>query len=210
MLKQVDESKSLFQCKQCTCEGWPCCIYFFSNMTSMTSTGPVANSVFVPAPHNRYPMTLGGMSQVPVYPLSQTQVHSIPGNAHGVALPMYMQPAQRTLKEGKVLGVSEILHCRPGVTWLESGDGGGLEIWKPQIQQVVLELTQPYQTQVRLKAQLCSSSRASVCGLVFSVRGILGKRKRSSKLEHWSCCQNPCCYVWPLEEGGSSESEVGV
>ncbi|XP_036115551.1 membrane-spanning 4-domains subfamily A member 8-like [Molossus molossus] len=73
-------------------------------MTSMTSTGPMANSVFVTAPHNRYPATLGGMTQVPVYPFNQTQAHPVPGNAHGLELPTYMQPAQRTLREGKVLG----------------------------------------------------------------------------------------------------------
>ncbi|XP_036115552.1 membrane-spanning 4-domains subfamily A member 8-like [Molossus molossus] len=78
-------------------------------MTSMTSTGPMANSVFVIAPHNRYPVTLGGMTQVPVYPFNQTQVHPVPGNAHGLELPTYMQPAQRTLREGKVLGAIQIL-----------------------------------------------------------------------------------------------------
>lgn len=74
-----------------------------NNMTSMTSTGPMVNSVLVTAPHNRYPVALGGISQVPMYP-----AHPVPGNAPGFQLPMYT-PAQRAFKEGRVLGALQIL-----------------------------------------------------------------------------------------------------
>ncbi|XP_059565208.1 membrane-spanning 4-domains subfamily A member 8-like [Myotis daubentonii] len=78
-------------------------------MNLMTSAGLTANSVFVMAPHNRYPVISGGMSQVPLYPFNQPQVHQISGNSHGLEPPLSMQPAQRSLKEGKVLGAIQIL-----------------------------------------------------------------------------------------------------
>ncbi|XP_070282716.1 membrane-spanning 4-domains subfamily A member 8-like isoform X4 [Myotis yumanensis] len=65
-----------------------------TNMNLMTSEGPTANSVFV----------MGSMSQVPLYPLNQPQVHQISGNQPGLEPPVPMQPAQRSLKEAKVLG----------------------------------------------------------------------------------------------------------
>ncbi|XP_070282715.1 membrane-spanning 4-domains subfamily A member 8-like isoform X3 [Myotis yumanensis] len=68
-------------------------------MNLMTSEGPTANSVFV----------MGSMSQVPLYPLNQPQVHQISGNQPGLEPPVPMQPAQRSLKEAKVLGAIQIL-----------------------------------------------------------------------------------------------------
>lgn len=50
----------------------------------MTLAGPTANSVFVMAPHNRHPVILGSMSQIPVTPLNQPQVQQIPGNPPGL------------------------------------------------------------------------------------------------------------------------------
>ncbi|XP_070282714.1 membrane-spanning 4-domains subfamily A member 8-like isoform X2 [Myotis yumanensis] len=70
-----------------------------TNMNLMTSEGPTANSVFV----------MGSMSQVPLYPLNQPQVHQISGNQPGLEPPVPMQPAQRSLKEAKVLGAIQIL-----------------------------------------------------------------------------------------------------
>ncbi|XP_036181633.1 membrane-spanning 4-domains subfamily A member 8 isoform X3 [Myotis myotis] len=67
-------------------------------MNLMTSEGPTANSVFVMASHNGYPMNPGSMSQVPLYPLNQPQVHQISGNQPG------LEPTGRSLKEAKVLG----------------------------------------------------------------------------------------------------------
>lgn len=121
---------------------------FFSIMNPMTSAGPQANTVFVMAPHNGYPVIPGSRSQVPQYPLNQPQVHTISGNLHCMEPPVYMQPDQRSFKEGNVLGVSEISHC---VYWPQGWNQrkeGGLETQKLQIQQVGLELTQPCQIQV--------------------------------------------------------------
>ncbi|XP_036181630.1 membrane-spanning 4-domains subfamily A member 8-like isoform X2 [Myotis myotis] len=73
-------------------------------MNLMTSAGSTANSVITMAPHHGYPVNPGNMSQVPQYPLNQPQVHQIPGNPPGLEPPVSMQPAQRSLKEGKVLG----------------------------------------------------------------------------------------------------------
>ncbi|XP_070284197.1 membrane-spanning 4-domains subfamily A member 8-like [Myotis yumanensis] len=75
----------------------------------MTSAGSQANTVFVMAPHNGYPVIPGRMSQVPQYPLNQPQVHTIPGNLHGLEPPVYTQPDQRSFKDGKVLGAIQIL-----------------------------------------------------------------------------------------------------
>ncbi|XP_036181631.1 membrane-spanning 4-domains subfamily A member 8 isoform X1 [Myotis myotis] len=72
-------------------------------MNLMTSEGPTANSVFVMASHNGYPMNPGSMSQVPLYPLNQPQVHQISGNQPG------LEPTGRSLKEAKVLGAIQIL-----------------------------------------------------------------------------------------------------
>ncbi|XP_008583836.1 PREDICTED: membrane-spanning 4-domains subfamily A member 8 [Galeopterus variegatus] len=78
-------------------------------MSSMSSTGPMANSVFVVAPHSGYPVSPGVMSQVPLYPNNQPQGHLIPGNPPGLVLNVNEQPAQKALKEGKALGVVQIL-----------------------------------------------------------------------------------------------------
>ncbi|XP_032975875.1 membrane-spanning 4-domains subfamily A member 8 isoform X2 [Rhinolophus ferrumequinum] len=78
-------------------------------MSSTTSAGPMANSVFVVAPHHGYPVAPGGMPQVPLYPRSQPQVHLIPGNPPGLERAVCVQPAQRALKEGKTLGAIQIL-----------------------------------------------------------------------------------------------------
>ncbi|KAK1335840.1 hypothetical protein QTO34_003638 [Cnephaeus nilssonii] len=75
----------------------------------MTLAGPTANSVFVMAPHNRYPVIPGSMSQVPVSPLNQPQVQQMPGNPPNLEPRRSMQPAQRSFKEAKVLGASQIL-----------------------------------------------------------------------------------------------------
>lgn len=71
--------------------------------------GPTANPVFMVGPHNRYPVIPGGMTQIPLYPYNQPQVHLIPGNPPGVEPSVCVQPAQKALKEGKVLGAIQIL-----------------------------------------------------------------------------------------------------
>ncbi|XP_003993535.4 membrane-spanning 4-domains subfamily A member 8 [Felis catus] len=75
----------------------------------MASAGPMANSMFVVAPPNGYPEIQGGMCQVPPYPSNQPQVHLIPVNPPGLKSSVTEQPAQRALKEGKVLGAIQIL-----------------------------------------------------------------------------------------------------
>nr|XP_021532798.1 membrane-spanning 4-domains subfamily A member 8 [Aotus nancymaae] len=71
-------------------------------MNSMASAVPVANSVFVVTPHNGYPVA-SGVSQVPLYPNNQPQVHLVPGNP-GLVSNVNVQPVQKVLKEGKTLG----------------------------------------------------------------------------------------------------------
>ena len=88
----------------------------------------MANSVLVVTPPNGYTVFPGGVSQVPIYP-NQSQVHVIHGNPPSVS----QQPIERTLKEGKALGVSETSLCRKGVTCLELEEGGVLEIQTLQI-----------------------------------------------------------------------------
>ena len=83
----------------------------------------MANSVFVVTPPNGYTVLPGGVSQVPIYP-NQSQVHVIHGNPPCVS----QQPTERTLKEGKALGVSETSLCREGGHMPEAGGGG--EFWK--------------------------------------------------------------------------------
>ncbi|PNI45108.1 MS4A8 isoform 6, partial [Pan troglodytes] len=78
-------------------------------MNSMTSAVPVANSVLVVAPHNGYPVTPGIMSQVPLYPNSQPQVHLVPGNPPSLVSNVNGQPVQKALKEGKTLGAIQII-----------------------------------------------------------------------------------------------------
>lgn len=78
-------------------------------MNTVTSQGPVANSVYVVAPHNSYPVVPGTVPQVPLYPGNQPQVHVIPGNLPGFVPAMTEPPAQRVLKKGQVLGAIQIL-----------------------------------------------------------------------------------------------------
>ena len=91
---------------------------FFSSMNPTTSAGPTANSMFVVTPPNGYTVFPGGMSQVPIYPNYQSQVQVIHGNPP-VWPSVSQQPTERTLKEGKALGVSETSLYREGVTYLE-------------------------------------------------------------------------------------------
>ncbi|XP_042532492.1 membrane-spanning 4-domains subfamily A member 8-like isoform X2 [Dipodomys spectabilis] len=78
-------------------------------MNAMPSASPMASSVFVAAPYNGYPVMSGVMSQVPSYPNSQPPVHIIPGNPPGLIPAVTVLPAPKLLKEGKVLGVMQIL-----------------------------------------------------------------------------------------------------
>ncbi|KAF4009756.1 hypothetical protein G4228_000876 [Cervus hanglu yarkandensis] len=75
-------------------------------MNPTTSAGPTANSVFVVTPPNGYTVFPGGMSQVPLYPNCQSQVHVIHGNPAGLWPSVSQQPTERTLKEGKTLGLN--------------------------------------------------------------------------------------------------------
>ncbi|CAO2584741.1 Membrane-spanning 4-domains subfamily A member 8 [Lemmus lemmus] len=72
-------------------------------MNPTTSPGPTANSVYVVPPYNGYPVVTGTVSQVPLYPGNQTQIHIIHGNPPGSV------PVQKVLKNGKVLGAIQIL-----------------------------------------------------------------------------------------------------
>lgn len=76
-------------------------------MNPMTPPGPPVNSVYVVAPPNGYPVVPGTVTQVPLYPGNQPQIHVIPGNPPGLVT------AQKVLKNGKVLGVSESSLCEP-------------------------------------------------------------------------------------------------
>nr|XP_048314543.1 membrane-spanning 4-domains subfamily A member 8 [Myodes glareolus] len=72
-------------------------------MNPTTSPGPTPNSVYVVPPYNSYPVMTGTVSQVPLYPGNQTQIHIIQGNPPGAV------PVQKVLKDGKVLGAIQIL-----------------------------------------------------------------------------------------------------
>ncbi|XP_076699044.1 membrane-spanning 4-domains subfamily A member 8 [Callospermophilus lateralis] len=80
-----------------------------ASKNSTTPAGPMANSVFVVTPHNGYPVLPGAVSQVPLYPNNQPQVHLIPGNPSGFVSSVNGLVPQRVLKEGKVLGALQIL-----------------------------------------------------------------------------------------------------
>lgn len=82
----------------------------FISMNPTTSPGPTANSVYVVPPYNGYPVITGTVSQVPLYPGNQNQIHIIHGNPPGAV------PVQKVLKDGKVLGVSESSLCDPEAT----------------------------------------------------------------------------------------------
>ncbi|XP_048217380.1 membrane-spanning 4-domains subfamily A member 8-like [Perognathus longimembris pacificus] len=78
-------------------------------MNAMPLASPMDSSVIVVTPHNGYPVMSGVMSQVPLYPNSQPQVHFVPENPPGLMSAVNVLPAQKILKEGKVLGVMQIL-----------------------------------------------------------------------------------------------------
>lgn len=78
-------------------------------MNTVTSPGPMANSVYVVPPHNSYPVVPGTVPQGPLYPSHQPQVHVISGNLPGLVPAMTELPAQRVLKKGQVLGAIQIL-----------------------------------------------------------------------------------------------------
>ncbi|XP_040860092.1 membrane-spanning 4-domains subfamily A member 8-like [Ochotona curzoniae] len=78
-------------------------------MNSMTSAGPMANSVFVVASHKSYPMIPGVTSQVPLSPDNQPQIHLVPANSVGSMSTVNESPARKPLKEGKTLGAVQIL-----------------------------------------------------------------------------------------------------
>ncbi|XP_045711171.1 membrane-spanning 4-domains subfamily A member 8-like isoform X2 [Phyllostomus hastatus] len=78
-------------------------------MNSMTSAGPMANTVFMAAPHNAHSVIPESTTQVTMYPHNQPQVNLIPGNQPGLQTPASSPPAQRIFKEGKTLGALQIL-----------------------------------------------------------------------------------------------------
>ncbi|XP_045711129.1 membrane-spanning 4-domains subfamily A member 8-like isoform X7 [Phyllostomus hastatus] len=78
-------------------------------MNLMTSAGPVANTVFMAAPHNAHSVIPESTTQVTMYPHNQPQVNLIPGNQPGLQTPASPPPAQRSFKEGKTLGALQIL-----------------------------------------------------------------------------------------------------
>ena len=69
----------------------------------------MANSVYVVAPPNSYPVVPGTVPQMPIYPSNQPQVHVISGHLPGLVPAMTEPPAQRVLKKGQVLGAIQIL-----------------------------------------------------------------------------------------------------
>nr|XP_004667624.2 membrane-spanning 4-domains subfamily A member 8 [Jaculus jaculus] len=78
-------------------------------MNSMASADPVADFVFVVAPHNSYPVMPGDMSQASLCPNNQPQGHLIPGNPPVLMPSVNDLSAHKVLKEGKVLGAIQIL-----------------------------------------------------------------------------------------------------
>ncbi|XP_057585349.1 membrane-spanning 4-domains subfamily A member 8 [Hippopotamus amphibius kiboko] len=92
-------------------------------MNPMTSAGPIANSAFVVTPQNAYTVFPGGMS----HPNYQPQVQVIYGNPPGSGPSMSQQPAEKALKEGKVLGAIQILI---GVIHFGLGSIMGTVLWR--------------------------------------------------------------------------------
>ncbi|KAM6158171.1 membrane-spanning 4-domains subfamily A member 8-like [Rhynchocyon petersi] len=78
-------------------------------MNHMASPGPPSSSMFLVTTQNNYPVAPGVISQIPLYPNAQPQIHLSPGNVPGVMQYVSVPPAQRALKEGKVLGALQIL-----------------------------------------------------------------------------------------------------
>ncbi|XP_006899960.1 PREDICTED: membrane-spanning 4-domains subfamily A member 8 [Elephantulus edwardii] len=78
-------------------------------MNPTASSGTPGNPVFWVPPNTNYPVVPGVVSQVPLYPSAQPQVHLIPGNPLGLPVHVTDPQAHRALKEGKVLGALQIL-----------------------------------------------------------------------------------------------------
>ncbi|XP_070284193.1 membrane-spanning 4-domains subfamily A member 8-like isoform X1 [Myotis yumanensis] len=153
-------------------------------MNLMTSAGSTANSVIMMAPHQGYPVNPGSMSQVPQYPLNQPQVHQIPGNPHGSEPPVPMQPAQRSLKEGKVLGAIQILigliHIGLGsvigmVLWYYAAVSfyGGYPFWGGILFIISGSLSVASEQQPRSSCLLKGSMGLSIVSAIFSMVGIM-------------------------------------
>ncbi|CAK6449318.1 unnamed protein product [Pipistrellus nathusii] len=151
----------------------------------MTLAGPTANSVFVMAPHNRYPVLLGSMSQIPVTPLNQPQVQQIPGNPPGLETRRSLQPGRRSLKEGKVLGVIQILtgliHISLGIIMVTIMRGpyttfsfyGGYPFWGGILFIISGSLSVASEELPRSSCLLKGSMGLSITSAVCSVVGIL-------------------------------------
>ncbi|XP_059565205.1 membrane-spanning 4-domains subfamily A member 8-like isoform X2 [Myotis daubentonii] len=154
-------------------------------MNLMTSTGSTANSVIVMAPHHGYPVNPGSMSQVPQYPLNQPQVHQISGNQPGLEPPVHMQPAQRSLKEGKVLGAVQILTglihiglgsvLGPLVLWyyIAVSFYGGYPFWGGILFIISGSLSVASEQQPRSSCLLKGSMGMSIVSAIFSMVGIM-------------------------------------
>uniref|UniRef100_A0A8C6QQ45 Membrane-spanning 4-domains, subfamily A, member 8A n=1 Tax=Nannospalax galili TaxID=1026970 RepID=A0A8C6QQ45_NANGA len=77
-------------------------------MNSMTSPGPMANSVCVVVPHNSYPVMPGAVPQVPLYSNNQPQIHLVPGNPPGLMPTVNELPAIQILISLIHLGLGSI------------------------------------------------------------------------------------------------------
>lgn len=162
----------------------------------MTSAGPTANSVFVVTPQNGYPVIPGGMPQVSLYPSNQPQVHVISRSPPGLEPSVSVQPAQRALKEGKALGVSAVSLCRPAVTngWSWRSD----EVWKYRNSKSRSRVgVDPALPNSGLLESSAVQHHQGLCmgPCIFWFKHFKKeeeKQQKSSKLEHWSCCQHPC------------------
>ncbi|XP_036179316.1 membrane-spanning 4-domains subfamily A member 8-like [Myotis myotis] len=144
-------------------------------MNLMTSEGPIANPVFVK----------GSMSQVPVYPLNQPQVHQISGNPPGLEPPVPMQPAQRSLKEANVLGAIQILigliHIGLGIilgtmlpgTFVSVSFYGGYPFWGGILFIISGSLSVASEQLPRSSCLLKGSMGLSIASAVCSVLGIM-------------------------------------
>lgn len=154
-------------------------------MNLMTSTGSTANSMIVMAPHHGYPVNPGSMSQVPLYPLNQPQVHQISGNQPGLEQPVPMQPARRSLKEAKVLGAIQILigliHIGLGsvmgtiVLWnyIAVSFYGGYPFWGGILFIISGSLSVASEQQSRSSCLLKGSMGMSIVSAIFSMVGIM-------------------------------------
>ncbi|XP_016055851.1 PREDICTED: membrane-spanning 4-domains subfamily A member 8-like [Miniopterus natalensis] len=154
-------------------------------MNSMTSTSPVANSVFVAVPHGEYPVIPGSMSQVPPYLLNQPQVYLMPGNPPGLKSPISTQPAQRSLKEGRVLGAIQILigliHIGLGSVlgvivffpYIAISFYGGYPFWGGILFIISGSLTVASEKQPNSSCLLNGSLGLNICSAICSMVGIM-------------------------------------